>query len=60
MPSLYEDLEVRPPLVIKEDEILGYIDPWIVSPGDSVGVKVRYRVMKWFLPVNNVNGAAHR
>jgi hypothetical protein len=32
---------VRPQLTIKEDEITGYVDPWVVSPGDTADVKVR-------------------
>lgn len=23
-----------------EDEIIGYVEPWIASPGETVGVKV--------------------
>ncbi|KAJ0421687.1 hypothetical protein BJY00DRAFT_323172 [Aspergillus carlsbadensis] len=31
---------VRPQLSIKEDEITGYVDPWVVSPGDTADVKI--------------------
>ncbi|KAL2797941.1 hypothetical protein BJX66DRAFT_334614 [Aspergillus keveii] len=31
---------VRPQLTIKEDEITGYVDPWVVSPGDTADVKI--------------------
>lgn len=30
-----------------EDEIIGYVDPWIASPGQKVAVKV-CRIMKGF------------
>ncbi|KAL1878111.1 hypothetical protein VTK73DRAFT_8072 [Phialemonium thermophilum] len=31
---------VRPDLRIDEDEITGYVDPWVVSPGETADVKI--------------------
>lgn len=28
-------------------EIIGYAEPWIVAPGDTVEIKVRYRSISW-------------
>jgi hypothetical protein len=33
---------VRPALRHDEEEITGYVDPWVVSPGDVANVKVSY------------------
>lgn len=35
-----EQYPVRPDLRIEEDEITGYVDPWVVSPGETADVKV--------------------
>ena len=44
MASPYDNLKSRPPLRIEQDEIIGYVDPWIVSPGDTADVKVPVNV----------------
>jgi hypothetical protein len=31
---------VRPALRHDEEEITGYVDPWVVSPGETAHVKV--------------------
>ena len=36
-----ETYSTRPPFSIAEDEITGYVDPWVVSPGEVANVKVR-------------------
>lgn len=35
-----EQYPVRPDFRVEEDEITGYVEPWIVSPGDTADVKV--------------------
>lgn len=32
---------VRPRLTVDTDEITGYVDPWVLSPGETGDVKVR-------------------
>jgi len=29
-----------------ENEIIGYAEPWIVSPGDNVAIKVQFLLLK--------------
>lgn len=40
MASTREIIPVRPLLQITEEEVIGYVDPWIASPGETVDVKV--------------------
>jgi hypothetical protein len=35
-----EQYPVRADLAVEEDEITGYVEPWILSPGDTADVKV--------------------
>ncbi|KAI9150870.1 NN-dimethylformamidase beta subunit [Paramyrothecium foliicola] len=35
-----ETYTARPPLRIEEDEITGYADPWIISPGEKTDIKI--------------------
>lgn len=38
-------VEMRPLLAPAEPEIIGYVDPWIVSPGETADLKVLYLLM---------------
>lgn len=35
-----EQYPVRPEFRINEDEITGYAEPWVVSPGETTDIKV--------------------
>ncbi|KAF9869714.1 hypothetical protein CkaCkLH20_12757 [Colletotrichum karsti] len=35
-----EKYSVRPDLKVSEDEITGYVEPWVVSPGERASVKI--------------------
>ncbi|KAL4906336.1 hypothetical protein BDW74DRAFT_177350 [Aspergillus multicolor] len=35
-----EQYPVRPDFRVEEEEITGYVDPWVVSPGDKANVKI--------------------
>lgn len=41
MTTTHQHQEGRATLKIEVDEILGYVQPWILSPGDEAAVKVR-------------------
>lgn len=35
-----EQYATRPDFRVDEDEITGYVEPWVVSPGETANVKV--------------------